>query len=285
MEEPQQPQTIELPDILTTTLKSWPLLLGLGTVGVIISILAYFQSDVWYEAEAVVGPSPRLAEQSNLTPGLGGVTELLSFTNLNLDQGFEYERALAVINSHQFLQDFIVENDLLADEFFVSSIDAPPHISEGSLLHVASEYFRTEVLSIRRNNNTGLATIAVRWTTPESARDWTNQIVKSVDNEMRRRAIVDLNQQVDYLADAAERETQSQIKEALYVFLESQLKKLTFARVSASFTLEVIDPAPIPFEPVAPRLFNYLFLGLFSGVLLFSLIVFCISAFSRFRHQ
>ena len=109
------------------------------------------------------------------------------------------------------------------------------------------------LLSVDEDKKSGLITLSVSWKDPEVAAEWTNDLVKQLNEQLRGQAIADSKKRVGYLEQELAKTTLQDMRAVLYNLLESEKQKAMLANVNEDFALEVIDPAVVPEEREKPK--------------------------------
>ena len=124
------------------------------------------------------------------------------------------------------------------------------------------------------------------WKDRIKAAEWTNGLVHLLNEEMRRRAVVDADASVGYLQKEYGTVVDVSTREAISRLMESQIKQQMVAHVTQQYALRVINNAIAPDadNPAKPIKILYVALGLVFGALLgiaVALILYRREVFSR----
>ena len=104
---------INLYELLKTFWDSKWLILSITTASCIFIVLYSLSIPNIYRSSALVMPAQ--SQGSNVSGALSGLGGLASMAGLSIPSGNSNnkEEAIAVLTSHQFLEDFIINNDIL----------------------------------------------------------------------------------------------------------------------------------------------------------------------------
>jgi capsular polysaccharide biosynthesis protein len=181
--------------------------------------------------------------------------------------------------------DFIRDNNLLpvlfankwdaeAREWAVDDPEDIPSLSDGYVL------FEKNVLEVTEED-TGMVTVAIKWSDAERAAAWANQLVQRINQNLRSRAIDEANRTIEYLNSEVEKTLIVEVRQAIYFMIESQINMRTMANVREEYAFKVISPAYPPERDrfVEPNRFLILIgavvlgpvFGIFACFLLFAL--------------
>lgn len=231
----------------------------------IASVAYALMATEWYRSEILLAPA-----DEKTTPAIGGqLGGLAALAGVSIGGGDSVE-ALAVLESREFARGFIEELDLLpvlfADEWDAvqkrwvgSDPKAWPDIRD------AVRYFHESILSVVHDRQSGLVTLAVEWTDPETAAAWAVILVRRVNERLRERALREAETNVDFLQSELQQTTVVTLQQSIGRLLESELQKLMLARGNEEFAFRVIDSADVPKERVRPVRWLIAVLGTFVG--------------------
>ena len=97
-----------------------------------------------------------------------------------------------------------------------------------------------------KTKKSGLISLSISWKDPAVAAEWANDLVKQLNEQLRKKAIADSRKRVGYLEQELTKTTLQDMRSVLYNLLESEKQKAMLANVNEDFALEVIDPAIAP---------------------------------------
>jgi uncharacterized protein involved in exopolysaccharide biosynthesis len=182
---------------------------------------------------------------------------------------------VAMLKSRLFIDAFIDERNLLPVLFQkrwdpvqkrwrVKPGQSPPTIQDGYGMFVKN------VMHVLEDKEKGLITINIEWTDPEVASDWANNLVLRLNEQARRRAILNADRSVEYLDKELEHTQTVEIRNSIYTLLEQQINNRMMANTRPDFAFTVIDPAQTPERNKFVRPIPLLMaaIGFFVGALL-----------------
>jgi uncharacterized protein involved in exopolysaccharide biosynthesis len=211
-----------------------------------------------YRASTELVPAPT----SGLSGGSGGagtLGSLASLAGIEIGGGAgKTDEVLAVLTSRQFIEQFIRDKQLLpilyADIWdkktgtWKAGIQPPP-------LVWAYKSFKSNILSVGKEKDSGIIKLNVDWTDGELAAAWANELVDRINSEMRARAMDEADRSVHFLEEESRRTSLVPTQQAIGRLMESQINQRMLANVTSEYALRVVDRAlpPDPKEPYAPR--------------------------------
>ena len=216
-----------------------------------------------YRAAAIVIPTS--SERGNLSRSLGGALSQLggiaSLAGINLNNAdTTTEEALAVLESRQFTERFIVDLNLMP-VLFESAWDAKngrwrtDNEEDQPTLAKGAAYFSSSILRIARDRQRGLVTVQIDWFDREEAARWANELVARLNEEMRARAIQKTDASLRFLESEFASTGLVGTREAIGRLIESQISERMLANVTHEFAFRVVDAAlpPDKDDPIRPN--------------------------------
>jgi uncharacterized protein involved in exopolysaccharide biosynthesis len=238
-------------------------------------LIAIFMTPI-YRAEVVISPvsdEGASGTLSSLAERFGGLASLVGGGDIGGRSNIEEN--IAILESRSFTKEFIeVRNlvpvlfhDIWDAENSEWLVDDPRRIPS---LEDARRRFVLNVRGIYRDAKSGLLTVSIEWTDPEVAADWANDLVASVNEKIRRRAILEAEKSIEFLKRELNKTTIVELEQAAYSLLAGEIKTIMLANVQEQYAFRVIDPAAPPDfdDPVRPNKLLIVFVGgMFGGVL------------------
>lgn len=208
--------------------------------GVIYAMLATEQ----FRARTLLAPVAD-DSRSGLSARIGGIASL---AGINLGAGASASsEAIAILQSHDFLQAFIQENDLR--DTLLEATEGWWSVGMGgeeSDLREAVEIFNADVLEVTQNAETGLVTVTVRWLSAELAASWANALVTRLNAHMQNRALEVAEGNIAFLQQELARTDVATLRLSIGNLLEQELQKLMLARGRDEYVFRVLDSAQPP---------------------------------------
>lgn len=256
------------------------LILACTFVASVVAISYALVATEVYEAKVVLLPADeeKGGGLSALAGQFGGLAALAG-VNLPSAGGGTSAEAIEVLKSRRFTLAYIEENNLLP-VLFAKEWDRENKVwlnssqDEQPTLLQANELFSKEVRSVSTDKKSGVVTLTIRWTTPQLAALWANDLAVRLNSEMRERAVEDATRSINYLNEQLQQTSIVELQEAIYRLIEAQTKSIMLANVREQFAFKVIDPAVVPEKPVEPKRSLIAVLGFMLGGMVGVLAVF-----------
>ena len=257
MVEPLSPSSdnvINLVELTRLLISAWKLIGGVtGFVTVVAVIYALLVPEL-YKAKILLAHAE---EEKNISSKFSQFGGLAAMAGNSIPADSNKEHVIATLKSRKFLQRYIEENDLnrvlfenqwndAKGEWKVESGVVPPTPEKAYNLF-------SDALDLIVDKKTGLVTLSVSWKDPEVAAEWANNLVRRLNEELRRKAIENSEKRIGYIEMELGKTLVKDMKEVLYSLLESEKQKAMLANVNEEFALEVIDPAVVPEQRHTPH--------------------------------
>ena len=239
--------------------------------GVAAGVLAHYATPI-YRGKTVLAPADleKKSGGSGLGSALGSVGGFAALAGLGLG-GNDYatEEAIAVLKSQSLTEAFIQDENLLPELFPKSWDPVAKHWRSEKKVPTLGAGFRAfdGIRKVQKDNKTGLITVQIDWRNPVTAAKLTNDLVDRLNDEMRRRALVEADASMGYLQHEIPITIDVTTREAISRLMEEQIKQEMLAHVTKEYALKVVDralPADLD-SPVKPIKILYIAVGLFLG--------------------
>lgn len=288
--DPRPPQMLQGPvaeeiDIMAVLrllyAKRLSLFLG-GVAGAVLGLLLSFAVPDLYTSTVKVSPVSGGGMNSMLQQ-YGGLASLAGISLPQTNEGDKTALALATLDSDDFLANFIETNgfevSLLAATAWQREsgeivYDADYVDSEGNLIVTSgSEYalLREEflqqlrdTLTIVEDQTTAFITIKFTHVSPVFASHLLRSLVADVNKTLRDMDVQEAEAAIKYLQEYVQEVQFTEVKEAMYGLLQSQIETIMLANVRPEYVFRIIDG---PSEPVLRSSPNRLLYVVAGGVL------------------
>jgi uncharacterized protein involved in exopolysaccharide biosynthesis len=230
-----------------------------------------------YRTEVLLAPAEG-DDAGGLVGQLGQLGGLASLAGFNLDAAggpiSMKSRALAIIQSRFFIEDFIEEHDLLVPFMgtmpgdATGTIEVDPELydeatkqwvrkpsSAGNVIPSAQEVFEefSEILAINEDLETGLVTISLEWYEPRLIKDWMVWLVEDLNTYMREQDTQEAERAIEYLNEQLQETSLVEMRSVFFSLIQQQTQQVMLADARPEYALETIDPAVVPETKSAPR--------------------------------
>jgi uncharacterized protein involved in exopolysaccharide biosynthesis len=286
-----QESGFELLDLIKEIFSNYRKILLSTVVATVIGITyAYYQENI-YRAEAVIIPAGARQSGSSLAGQLGGAAALVG---INIQSGANSDpvtTALAVMNSREFLVNFIKEHDVLVP-LFAGYWDADTRNSkvDSSIYNAEQDLWidgqpPTDLQAYRAflsiltvsapDPSSGIVRVSIRWHDPILAKTWVNELINEINAKIKTRDLEEARDAITFLQNQLAATKLVEMQRVFYQLIESQTRVTMLADVREEYVFQIIDPAVVPDQIVAPkRLLIVLITSILGIVLSVTFIVF-----------
>ena len=195
-----------------------------------------------YMASAIISP----AESDNsLSSVLGGGIGGSLVGNLLNSDSTSVQVALATLESTNFLNEFVIENNLL---------------SELEVKNTAWDIHKEMLKRVSADKISGsqLFVISLRLSDPEKSAHLLNRLIYSLNEYLKKDELRKLNKEINSYQERISVTKSQEELSMLYSLLERAIGKKTYVEADDEYVFRTIDPAQIPRSPWWP---NYLIIS------------------------
>jgi uncharacterized protein involved in exopolysaccharide biosynthesis len=239
-------------------------------VSILLAIAYLYIATPMFRAEVVLIPphdDSMSGNGSSMGDKLGG---LASLAGLNLGQESASElTADAVLDSRELVEEFVRRNDLVP--VLLKKVKRPT-------LWKAVNFFKLNLLKIRKDQVKGTTKVTVEWTDPATAAKWANGLIALCNETMRMRAQTDSSRNIEYLNRQLTGTTDVDLRKNVYDIIENEMRTLMLANGRVEYAFRVIDPGVPPEVKSRPQAILVLLIGFGLG-----LAIGCTTVFVRER--
>ena len=260
------------------------LIVGVTAAAAVVSVVVALVMTEIYRAEATLAPADQEQASGSLAQ-FGGAAALLG---VSLPGGGDSQvtNALATLRSRDFIIRFIRENDVRVPLFAGIEGDASmtdPSVydqdagtwllDEGEPTDLEAYRAFKDILSVSQDNSSGLVTVAIEWHDPVLAARWVNALVRKINQEVKQKDQAEANSAIAYLSQQLESTQLVEMQRVFYDLIESQTRISMLTDVREEYVFQVVDPAVVPDEKIAPRRSLIAVLGTMLGAMLALVVV------------
>lgn len=234
---------------------------------------SYFFVPVYRASTVLVPAESERAAIGGLASSLSQFGGLASLAGIDLaNNSTATEEALAILRSRAFTEKFLAEEAALP--VLYSSRRSPDGRSwrtdEVPSYAEASRLFDKKIRKVVQDKKTGLITVQIDWRDPTVAATWANGIVKSLNENLRQRALSSAAASIEHLEKELGRTNVLATQEAISRLMAAQVNRRMLANVTEEYAFRILDRAlpPDPKQPVWPNRPLFALMGLAFGLVL-----------------
>ncbi|ANQ15893.1 Wzz/FepE/Etk N-terminal domain-containing protein [Vibrio natriegens] len=296
---------IDLRELFKAIWKGKWLIISTTFVFAVASVLYSLSLPNIYKANSLLAPaeSANGGGLSQMASQFGGLAALAG-VKLGGGGASQVDLAVQVMKSRQFVETFITQHSLLVPLMAAKDWDLANNklildneiydqdtrawLREPKGLRGAKptsqeafEVFTRDVMSISKDKDSGLYTVAVKHYSPYVSQQWVNWLIEDINKVMRDRTIAETSQNLAYLNTQLQKTAVADMQSTFYKLIEEQTKSLMLAEVQEEFVFKVVDPAIVPELKDSPKRALICVLGTLLGGMLGVAIVLVRFAFRK----
>jgi len=279
------PDAISLRElVLLLWRQKWLIIAVTLLTGFAFAVISRLQPNTWKATVTISPVSNTPSSMGRISSQGSQIGGLASLIGLSFGGDTSKAESLAVLQSEALTQRYIAEHNLLPVLFPdqwdpVARKWKPTKPELQPTLWKANKLFE-KIRTVTEDKKTGLTTLTITWTNPYIAAKWANDLVAAANDLLRTRAIRESEQHIAYLNEQASHTDVTQVRQAVYAVLESEIKNVMLAKGPGDYALKVIDPAFPPERRAAPLPILWAMIGSVAGLLLSFVIIFIRRAWS-----
>lgn len=225
-----------------------------------------------YQASALLAPT-----EGDGSAGLGGqLGGLASLAGVNIGQDGSNKVVIAkeILQSRAFLTDFIQRHDLKIplmattgwnmerQEWIYDRDVYNPETGQWTMEAGKSlaptdwdmvKRFKGDHLSVSENNDNGMVTVSVKSLSPLAAKNWTEWLVRDINEHMRKRDVQEAEASINYLEEKLQDTNIAGMQQVFYQLIESETRTVMLANAQREYVFQTVDPAVVPQDKSEPK--------------------------------
>lgn len=243
---------------------------------------AFLQDDI-YVAEAMLAPAEVRQSASPLVSQLGAAAGLVGISVG--EPSSQASNAIAVLESREFTRSFIHKHDLLpmlmasqwSEREGRNVIDSALYdVESGAWLRGTTPAAPSDwqafnrfssILGVQQDRTTGMITVSIQWPDPQQAAQWVNWLVDDINDHFKQRDMEEANNAIRYLQTQLQGTQLVEMQRVFYQLIESQTRVVMLADVRDEYVFQIVDPAVVPEQPIAPDRVLIVLAGFVIGLL------------------
>jgi uncharacterized protein involved in exopolysaccharide biosynthesis len=194
---------------------------------------------------------PRQGEQAGglMRSLLGQYSGAAALLGLSAELPADSQEALAVLKSRAIFEILATQENLLPILFsdkwdehagrWKTSVRIPT-------MEDAWRMFDHRIRTVSQDKQTGVITLQISWRNRVQATQWTNALVKLVNEEMRQRALAVADATLTSLRAQYQSADSVELRNAIAQLMELQINKEAMAKSQPDYAFMVLDPARVP---------------------------------------
>lgn len=226
-----------------------------------------------YRSSVIVAPSKESQGGGVESGAIGGVAAL---AGIQLGRGVmnDFDLALKLLESNDFVQAFILKHGIQAEVFASKGWDANGEFFkyDDDRINVVtkklisqfksdggepsgSELVRAfkKKFSIELDKEKKFVAVSYSSFSPIFSRDVVEWIVSDLNAYMKERAVSEAERNIAYLNQQVEQTAVSEMRDVFFTLIQEQIKSIMLAKTRSEYVFQVVDSARIPDRRVSPN--------------------------------
>ena len=113
--------------------------------------------------------------------------------------------------------------------------------------------FKEAHLSVSESKDNGMVTITVKSQSPVAAQQWSEWLVRDINEHMRDQDIEEAEASIDYLENKLNETNIAGMQQVFYQLIESETRTVMLANAQREYVFKTVDPAVVPQEKSEPK--------------------------------
>ena len=250
-----------------------------------------------YQSTTLLTPSED-SQGGGISRMAGKLSGLASLAGINIGKGGSNKIAIAleVIQSRQFITEFVERHGLLPQLMAVEAWDRPhnmlvfdpelysaaqskwvrdvepPKAPEPSAWEAYKAFMK--ILTVSEDMETGFVTVSLEHQSPYVAQRWVSLLVSDLNGAMKEKDVTEAERSIDYLKKQLNQVSLAEMRTIFYELIEEQTKIIMLAQVREEYIFKTIDKPVVPQEKAKPSRALICILGTMLGGMLAVMFVF-----------
>lgn len=249
------------------------LIIFITALAAVTSVLYSLSIPNVYRSQALIIP---IETKKSMSSSLGGLSSLAGMAGISLpgNSSNRKDEALAVLNTHQFLEKFIIKHDLLVplmasngwdkdnnallinpkvyDQINNKWVSKNPNIKAKPSMQKAVKKFR-EIAAAKLDKKTGYVTVYVDSYSPQIAKEWVDLLIIDINTYMRMEEVSKSTKSLEYLNNQVSKTNITEIKNVLSELIKAETQTIMLSKSSPEYMFKTIDSAIVPEFKLSPK--------------------------------
>lgn len=282
---------ISIKDILDVAADGKIFIIFFSFLVFVASAAVLFSMPDKYESKVLLVPSDSFSSGGlSLPSGLGGLAAMAGMS-LGDPVNDKVTTALEILKSRKFISNFIVKNQLeqnllaakrwdedtnkiiLNEAKFDSKKKQWLDEKEPSIRLIDAYDEFSDLLSVYRDEKTGVVEVTITYYSPYLAKDWLQALILQLNETIKLQDVTEANKSMKFLEEQLEKVSVGDMQDVFYELIEQQMKIVLLANVREEYVLKTIDPAVVIEKSVGPSKLLILIISFFVGTAVAMLIL------------
>jgi len=220
---------------------------------------------------------------SGIASQLGGLASIAGIAT-GTNNSSKIDNAIAILGSRTFIQNYLVEENLMPVLFSSDWEEDNQTWSDGEGPSLWKGYEKFErLMDISKDPKTGILEVSISWSDPVIASKWANDIVNRLDLYLKKSTVDESQRSVVFLEEQLAKTKLVAAESMLYSLIENETRNIMFASARENYLFKIIDKA-IPAETrTSPVRKQIVVIGTILGFIFVLLIALMLNFYHNYR--
>jgi uncharacterized protein involved in exopolysaccharide biosynthesis len=258
-------------DLLALARRRWVILACVMGAAIGVAVAYAMLATRQYRVESILAAPSSVTSSAadQMMSKFGGLASLVGLPAG--DNQARTQEAVTILRSRAFLRE-IVETRALLPVLFADDWNVAARQWQTDRVHSIDDGAEAleKLFTVSLDRATGFVTLVMTWRDREQATEWSNLLIRELNERMRVAAREEATQSLKFLEEELTHTDAMEVREAVYGLMESQIKARMLANVTESYALNFLAPPVVPEADdfVWPSLLALLLLALTGGFVL-----------------
>lgn len=280
MNEARDYDELNLLHVWRTIARRWRLVAMVCVAFTVLAVAGSYLIEPVYRADVLLAAPADSQSDRPLGDLMGEYGRLANFAGINLGGGSQQSmnESIEILRSRSFTERFIRQHDLLP-VLFAERWDAQDKTwrsgPEGNRPPSMWKAYKklNSARKINKDSKTGFVKLSIEWRHPALAAQWANDMVRMLNEHLRARAVEEAERSIAYLQAQLDQTMVVERRHMLIGLMETETRKIVFAKARTEYAVRTLDPAAKPEEKVRPQRAIIAVTALLVGLVIGSVIV------------
>ncbi len=267
-------------------------IVSLTSIAAIISVLYSLSIPNVYRSQALLAPAGN--QSQDISSSLGGLSSLAGIAGISLPgtNDAKKQEALAILNSHQFIEEFIIKHDLVVPIMAATGWDKDSNqlIIDEDLYDVEKKIWKKkngkdlkpsiqetvrsyrEMVSSSNDKRTGYTQIFADTFSPSMSKDWVDLLISDLNKYIMEVDLKRAENSLEYLNSQINQTAIPELKQVMAQLIKSEQKTIMLSQSSPEYVFKILDKPIIPDLKLKPKRAIMCIVGTISGFIITLLI-------------
>lgn len=263
-------------------------IISLTSIFAVLSVLYSLSLQNIYRSEALLAPAE--AKSQSISSSLGGLSSLAGMAGISLPGGNDakQQEAIAILNSYQFLEEFIIRHDLMVSIMAAKGWDKDTNnliineklydVKKNDWLDKRGKTLKPSIQETVRNfrmmvaskvdKKNGYLTVFADTYSPSMSQKWVEMLVEDLNKYIMVNDVIRAENSLKYLNSQISQTQITELKQVMAQLIKTEQQTIMLSQSSPEYVFKVIDKPIIPELKLKPKRAIICIVGTISGFII-----------------